>query len=100
MSCSPGQQLHILRQTRARAVTWLGFGEEAEPSTVRAYVSGDRMTQQDNANGYTRVPAFSHLIRSKCDYCGVILVSAEAKLEELEREHRFVCRRARSNSGR
>ena len=58
------------------------------------------MKKQDNNTGYARARAFHNLIRAKCDYCGTILISTQAKLEELEREHRFVCERARSNTAR
>ncbi len=59
-------------------------------------MSEGSVTKEDKALGYARTPVFHNLIRSQCEYCGMILISVQAKLEELEREHRVVCRRARS----
>ncbi len=62
-------------------------------------MSRDHMHKEDKASGYTHSPGFHYLIRSRCEYCGVILVSVKTKLEELEREHRVRCKRARSAAG-
>ncbi len=76
----------------------LGFasGEEAKYGPGPCTVSRDIMPEQEKAVGYVRTPVFHDLIRSQCEYCGVILISVQATLEELERKHRMLCKRARA----